>query len=132
VRYQVSHPYTTPGRIMVLHILTFTFLDNRWRRLHWFMLAMASEMLNLSSSLCVQTSSGAHPAAWTVGTGNPFRGAKDRQGRDTDHSSHLVPCSRMSRSYVSSSPKHLHGVLWNNFCAILRRIQGNKWTFESA
>jgi hypothetical protein len=27
VRYQVSHPYKTTGRIMVLYILTFTFLD---------------------------------------------------------------------------------------------------------
>jgi hypothetical protein len=28
VRDQVSHPYKTTGRIMVLNILTFTFLDN--------------------------------------------------------------------------------------------------------
>jgi hypothetical protein len=26
---QVSHPYTPTGRIMVLYILTFTFLDSR-------------------------------------------------------------------------------------------------------
>jgi hypothetical protein len=29
VRHQVSHPYKTTGRIMVLCILTFTFLDSR-------------------------------------------------------------------------------------------------------
>jgi hypothetical protein len=28
-RDQVSHPYKTTGRIMVLYILTFTFLDSR-------------------------------------------------------------------------------------------------------
>jgi hypothetical protein len=28
VRDQVSHPYKTTGRIMVLYILTFTFLDS--------------------------------------------------------------------------------------------------------
>jgi hypothetical protein len=27
---QVSHPYKTTGRIVVLYILTFTFLDSRW------------------------------------------------------------------------------------------------------
>jgi hypothetical protein len=29
VRDQVSHPYKTTGRIMVLYILTFKFLDSR-------------------------------------------------------------------------------------------------------
>jgi hypothetical protein len=29
VRDQVSHPYKTTGRIMVLQMLTFTFLDSR-------------------------------------------------------------------------------------------------------
>jgi hypothetical protein len=29
VRDQVSHPYKTTGRVMVLYILTFTFLDTR-------------------------------------------------------------------------------------------------------
>jgi hypothetical protein len=29
VRNQVSHPYKTTGKIMVLYILTFTFLDSR-------------------------------------------------------------------------------------------------------
>jgi hypothetical protein len=30
MRDQVSHPYKTTGRIMVLYILTFTSLDSRW------------------------------------------------------------------------------------------------------
>jgi hypothetical protein len=29
VRDKVSHPYKTTGRIMVLYILTFTFLDSK-------------------------------------------------------------------------------------------------------
>jgi hypothetical protein len=29
VRTKFSHPYKTTGRIMVLYILTFTFLDSR-------------------------------------------------------------------------------------------------------
>jgi hypothetical protein len=48
-----------------------------------------------SSSLCVQTGSGAHPASCTMGTGG-----KARQGRDADHSPHLMPRSRMNRSYT--------------------------------
>jgi hypothetical protein len=30
VTYQVSHPYKTTGRIMVLYILTFTFVVSGW------------------------------------------------------------------------------------------------------
>jgi hypothetical protein len=41
---------------------------------------------DFSSSLCVQTGSGAHPAACTMGTGGPFPGGKARTGRDADHS----------------------------------------------
>jgi hypothetical protein len=39
-----------------------------------------------SSSLCVQTGSGAHPASCTMGTGVLSPGAKARSGRDADHS----------------------------------------------
>jgi hypothetical protein len=39
-----------------------------------------------SSSLCVQTGSGAHPASCPMGTGGPFPGGKARPGRDADHS----------------------------------------------
>jgi hypothetical protein len=41
---------------------------------------------DFSSSLCVQTDSGAHPASYTMGTGGPFPGGKARPGRDADHS----------------------------------------------
>jgi hypothetical protein len=39
-----------------------------------------------SSSLCVQTSSGAYPTFCTMGTGGPFPEGKVRPGRDVDHS----------------------------------------------
>jgi hypothetical protein len=39
-----------------------------------------------SSSPCVQTDSGAHPASYPMGTGGPLRGGKARPGRDADHS----------------------------------------------
>jgi hypothetical protein len=41
---------------------------------------------NVSSILCVQNSSGAHPASCPMGTGGPFPGGKARPGRDADHS----------------------------------------------
>jgi hypothetical protein len=41
---------------------------------------------DFSSSLCVQTGSGAHSASCTMGTGGPFSGGKARPGRDADHS----------------------------------------------
>jgi hypothetical protein len=41
---------------------------------------------DFSSSLCVQTSSGAHPDSCTMGTGGPFPRGKARPGRDADHS----------------------------------------------
>jgi hypothetical protein len=41
---------------------------------------------DFSSSPCVQTGSGAHPASYSMGTGGPFPGGKARPGRDADHS----------------------------------------------
>jgi hypothetical protein len=41
---------------------------------------------NVSSSVCVQTGSGAHLASCTMGTGGIFSGVKARPGRDADHS----------------------------------------------
>jgi hypothetical protein len=40
------------------------------------------EAKDFSSSLCVQTGSGAHPASCTMGTGGPFPRSKARLGRD--------------------------------------------------
>jgi hypothetical protein len=58
---------------------------------------------DFSSNLCVQTGSGAHPAFCTMVTGGPFPGGEALAGRDADHS-HLVPRSRISRSYTSFPP----------------------------
>jgi hypothetical protein len=44
------------------------------------------EANDFSSSLCVQTDSGAHPASCTVGTGRSFPGGTVVPGRDADHS----------------------------------------------
>jgi hypothetical protein len=41
---------------------------------------------DFSSSLCVQTGSGDHPASCPMGTGGPLLGGKARPGRDGDHS----------------------------------------------
>jgi hypothetical protein len=41
---------------------------------------------DFSSSPCVQTGSGAHPASCPVGTGGPFPGGKALSWRDADHS----------------------------------------------
>jgi hypothetical protein len=41
---------------------------------------------DFSSSPCVQTGSGAHPASYPMGTGGSFSGGKVRPGRDADHS----------------------------------------------
>jgi hypothetical protein len=62
-----------------------------------------AEANNFSSSLCVQTASGAHPASCTMGTGGSFPGDKARPGRVAGRSPHLVPRS-ISRSYTSSPP----------------------------
>jgi hypothetical protein len=41
---------------------------------------------DFSSSLCVQTGSGAQPASYPMDTGGSFPGGKARPGRDADHS----------------------------------------------
>jgi hypothetical protein len=41
---------------------------------------------DFSSSLCVQTGFGAHPASCTMGIGGTFPGGKARPGRDADYS----------------------------------------------
>jgi hypothetical protein len=45
-----------------------------------------AEVRDFSSSLSVQTGSGAHPASCTMGTGGPFPGGKARPWRDADRS----------------------------------------------
>jgi hypothetical protein len=68
------------------------------------------EAEGFSCSLCVQTSSGVHPASYPMGTWGPSLGVKCGQGVTVTTHPHLVPRSRMSRSYTSSPPKHLHGM----------------------
>jgi hypothetical protein len=41
---------------------------------------------DFSSSPCIQTGSGAHPASYPMGTGGSFPRGKSRPGRDADHS----------------------------------------------
>jgi hypothetical protein len=41
---------------------------------------------DFSPSPCIQTSCGAHPASYPMGTGGPFPGGKARPERDADHS----------------------------------------------
>jgi hypothetical protein len=48
--------------------------------------SIPAEAKDLSSSICVQTGSGAHPASCTMGTGALFPGAKAWPGRDADYS----------------------------------------------
>jgi hypothetical protein len=64
------------------------------------------------SNLCVQTGSGAHPASCTMGTGGPLPEAKRGRGMTLTTHPHLVPRSRISRSYTSSPSKRHHGVLF--------------------
>jgi hypothetical protein len=64
----------------------------------------SAEAKDFSSSLCIQTASGAHPVFCTMGTGDPFPKAKAWPGSDVDHLPHLGSTSRMSRSYNSSPP----------------------------
>jgi hypothetical protein len=46
----------------------------------------SAEAKDFSSSLCVQTVSGADPVSCPMGTRGPFSGGKVRPGRDADHS----------------------------------------------
>jgi hypothetical protein len=45
-----------------------------------------TEAEDFSSSLCVQSGSGVHPASCTMGTGGPFPGGIARPRCDADHS----------------------------------------------
>jgi hypothetical protein len=69
-----------------------------------------TEAEDFSSSPCVQTGSGAHPAYCPMGTAGSFPGVKRGRGVTLTTHPHLVPRSRMSRSYTSSPPKRHHGV----------------------
>jgi hypothetical protein len=61
-----------------------------------------TEEEDFSSSFCVQTGSGAHPASCTMGTGILSPGVKRGRGVMLTTHPHLVPRLRMSRSYTCS------------------------------
>jgi hypothetical protein len=65
---------------------------------------------DFSSSVCIQTSSGAHPASYQVGMGGPFPGVKHGWAMMLTTHPHLVPRSRTRRSYSSFPLKCLHGI----------------------
>jgi hypothetical protein len=75
-----------------------------------------TEAEDFSSSLCVQTGSGANPASCTFGTGSPFSGVERGRGVMLTAHPHLVPRLSMSRSYTSSPPQapswHVAGQLY--------------------
>jgi hypothetical protein len=80
--------------------------------------SIPTESEDFSSSLCVQTGSGAHQASCTMGTGVPFPGGKARPGRDADHSPPssaevkneciypLTPCASMACSGITFPLPH--------------------------
>jgi hypothetical protein len=65
---------------------------------------------DFSTSLCVQTGSRAYPASCIMRTGVLSPGVKRGRAVTLTTYPHLVPRSRMSRSYISSPPKRLYGV----------------------
>jgi hypothetical protein len=69
-----------------------------------------AEAKDFFTNLCVQTSSGDHPASCTMGNGGHFPGAKRVRGVTLTTHPHLVPRSRMSWNYIPSLPKRHHGV----------------------
>jgi hypothetical protein len=90
-----------------------------------------AETKDFSSSLCIQTGSGAHPASCTLGTRGPFSGAKARPGRDADHSPHLMPRSSMSRSYTSFPPSAFmacSGRVLASWLSVFKKLIHASWT----
>jgi hypothetical protein len=63
-----------------------------------------AEANNFSSSLYVQTSSGAHPASCTVGTRGPFTGTKARSLHDTYNSPPIYCRGRQLVGAISALP----------------------------
>jgi hypothetical protein len=70
---------------------------------------------DFSSALYVQTSSEAHPASCTMGTGGPFPGIKARPGRDANHSPISSAEVENEQELYLLSPKHLRSVWWDSF-----------------
>jgi hypothetical protein len=69
-----------------------------------------TEAEDSSSSLFIQTGSGAHPASYTMGIRGSFPGSKVQPGMMLTTHPLLVPRLRKSRSYTSSHP---NAPLWS-------------------
>jgi hypothetical protein len=65
---------------------------------------------DFSSSPCVQTGSGAHPASYPMGAGGPFPGGKERPGCDADHSPPFSPEVKYEKKLHLLSP---HVLTWH-------------------
>jgi hypothetical protein len=65
---------------------------------------------DFSSSLCVQTASGAHPASYPMGTGGSFHGGKARPESDADHSPPSSAEVKNEQELYLLSPHVPHGV----------------------
>jgi hypothetical protein len=74
-----------------------------------------AEERDVSSNLCVQTGSGAHPASCTMVTGVLSQGVNRSRGVTLTTHPHLVPKSRMSRSCTSSVHHVSICMLWDCF-----------------
>jgi hypothetical protein len=69
-----------------------------------------AEAKDFSSSLCIQTGSGAHLASSTMCIGGPFPGGKARPRRDADHSPPSSTEVNNEYELYLLSPKRLRGV----------------------
>jgi hypothetical protein len=67
-------------------------------------------MQRTSYSLCVQSSSEAHPASYPVGTGGPFPGVKSGRAWRSPLTTSNAEVKNEYKLYTSSPPWHLHGV----------------------
>jgi hypothetical protein len=92
---------------------------------------------DFSSSPCIQTGSGAHPASCPMGTGGPFPGGKARPGRDANHS----PPSSAEVKYEQelyllsphAPPWHVAGHLYPFYlmkCSNFNGISSMWWIFH--
>jgi hypothetical protein len=77
--------------------------------------SIPEEANDFSSSLCVQTSSEAHPNSYPLGTGGSFPGVKRGRGVTLTTHSHQVPRSRECSSYTVSLLCRLHGEYRDSF-----------------
>jgi hypothetical protein len=65
---------------------------------------------------------------WVPGV---LSGGKARPGRNADHSPHLVPRPRMSRSYTSPPPWCLHGVARQLYFTYMHACKARRFSFSS-